>query len=128
MNPGSRNLLRPERRVRDLPRLLEHQVAVPEPVVVAGGEKHSQRRDLLKHRPQESGGVRREPLLLVEVTTAAQRLYLQFGSALADASQGVTQRPTPGTRQLHRRPAKRHIQVQVSEMQQPHVSAPQLAP
>ena len=39
MNPGSRNLLRPERRVRDLPRLLEHQVALLR--AVEQGEMHA---------------------------------------------------------------------------------------
>lgn len=94
--------------------------------MVPRGEEHRERRDLLESRAQEFSSVRCEPLLLIKVTTAAQRVHVQFASELADTNERVAQRPAPGTGQPWRRPAKGRIQVQVGKMQQPHAIPPRI--
>src|SRR5207248_480519 len=71
------------------------QARGPIPVVVARGQEHRERLQFGERLTQELGGVRPQPVLLVQIPSAAQRVDTQFDSERTYPPQRIPKCPLP---------------------------------
>lgn len=95
------------------------------PVVVAGSEVDGQRVQVGEGGAQELGGVRGEPLVLVEVAGAQESVDALLDGERCDAAERVAESLAPASRALllDARPGEHGVEVEVREEKEAQWSA-----